>query len=412
MKASKQSSPPGLTKLGIVAGLVLAGMAGAAQAGGTASGTTISNQATLSYAVGGVSQPNILSDGDTGTAGAQTTTFVVDKKVDLLVAEANGTFTSVVPGATGQVTTFIVTNQGNDTQDFALSTGNRANGTSLFGGTDNFDGTSCSVFADVNGNGTYEAGTDTATFIDELAADATRSVFVVCSIPSGQVNGDQAVVTLTATARAGGGAGSQGAALTETSGANTSGVDTVFADDTGTDDANRDAAHSARDAYRVASAVLSVTKTATLICDPVNGTTNPKNIPGAVIRWTVTVSNAAGAASATLSQVQDALSANTTFDPDLITGAGGAAACENSAGGTGTPENANGRGFKLDVTGDTRPGSYPKFLTTASDADGATHAASNVTIDFAQAMPAEGTYGAGELKANESVVVYFNVGIN
>ena len=112
-----------------------------------------------------------------------------------------------------------------------------------------------------------------------------------------------------------------GAALTETVGANTAGVDIVFGDAAGTDDAARDAAHSSRSAYRVETATLSVAKTATLICDPFNGTTNPKNIPGAIVRWTITITNT-GAASATLNTVTDAISATTTFDANLVTGAG------------------------------------------------------------------------------------------
>ena len=141
-----------------------------------------------------------------------------------------------------------------------------------------------------------------------------------------QVNSDNAVVTLTATARAGGGAAVLGAALTETAGADTAGVDIVFGDAAGTDDAARDAAHSSRSAYRVVSAALSVAKISTLICDPFNGTTNPKHIPGAIVRWTITITNA-GAAAASLSTVADAVSASTTFDANLVTGAGGAAGC-------------------------------------------------------------------------------------
>ena len=218
---------------------------------------------------------------------------------------------------------------------------------------------------------------------------------------------------MTATALAGGGAAAQGAALTETSGANTAGVDIVFADDTGTDDADRDAAHSARDAYRVLAAALTVSKTVTLVCDPFNSTTDPKNIPGAIVRWTITVSNAVGAAaSATLTQVSDALNANSTFDPDLITGAGGAAGCEGLSGGAGTAEDADGNGFRLDVAGDTRPGTYPKFFTSGNDGDGADLNGTTVEIDYGPAMPAEGTYTAGELKPGESVTVYFNVSID
>jgi hypothetical protein len=405
-----------LRQAAAVFGVLLVAWPGPAGAAGTASSTSITNRSSLTYSVGGVAQ-TLIESSPTGnstpgaTLGADTS-FVVDNKVDVLVTEGNSTFTPVSPGQLAAVTTFTVTNQGNTTQDFALAAANLASGAILFGGTDNFDGTSCSAFRESGVTAGYQAAQDTATFVDELTADGTATVYGVCDIPAGQANGSNAVVSLTATARAGGAAASLGAALTET-GANTAGVDIVFADDAGTDDANRDAAHSARDAYRVVAAALTVTKTVALVCDPLNSITNPKNIPGAVVRWTVTVSNAAGAgASATLTQVSDALNANSTFDPDLITGAGGAAGCEGLAGGAGTPESANGSGFKLDVTGDTRPGTYPKFFTTANDNDGADLNGATVEIDYGPAMPVEGTYTAGELKAGESVVVYFNVTIN
>jgi len=293
-------------------------------------------------------------------------------------------------------------------QDFALASANEANGTVLFAGTDNFDATACSQFVESGAPLGYQAATDTATFIDELAADASRTVYVVCNIPAGQVNSDQAVVSLTATALAGGAVGI-GAALTETVGANTAGVDIVFGDAAGTDDAARDAAHSSRAAYRVVSATLSVAKTATLICDPFNSTTNPKNIPAAIVRWTITITNN-GAASATLSTVTDAISASTTFDANLVTGAGGVAGCSS---GAGTPENAAGRGFKLSIAGTTRPAaSYPKFFTTADDGDGANLNLGIVTVNYAAALPIEPGYVAGELKPTESVTVYFNVTVN
>ena len=58
-----------------------------------------------------------------------------------------------------------------------------------------------------------------------------------------------------------------------------------------------------------------------------------------------------------------------------------------SAGGTA--ENAAGRGFKLDVTGDTRGATYPKFFTTANDGDAINLNAGKVTVAYATAMPVE-----------------------
>lgn len=157
---------------------------------------------------------------------------------------------------------------------------------------------------------------------------------------------------------------------------------------------------------------LTFTKTVSLICDPVVGgapAITQHNIPGAIVRWIVTVANTSGI-SVDLATVTDLLSSNTTFDPNLVTGAGAAASCDSA---TGAPENLAGKGFKLDIVGTTRPAaSYPKFLTTAADADAASLGAGTVTINYALGLPVEPGYTAGQLKPGESVVVYFNVTIN
>lgn len=394
-------------------GAVMSLGATGAYAAETASGTTISNLATLSYAVGGVNQTNIGSSAAGNTTGAGTaTTFVVDNKVNLSLIETSTTPTSVVPGATAQVTTFTLTNTGNTTQGYTFVAANLT-GTTVFTVADTIDVSNLQVFVDSNGNGFYDAGTDTATSVLNLAQNASVKVFVLGDIPVSATNGAQAAVSLTATTTTAGSA----TAVVQTAGADTAGVDIVFADPSTTANANntdpgqiaRDAKAVANDAYRVASAVISVQKTATVLCDPFNGTTNPKNIPGAIIRWTITVSNSATAgASATLAQVADALDTNTTFDPNLVAPTS-AATCSSA---TGVPTSAAGKGLSLDVTGDTRPGTYPKYLTNAADSDGSTFSSPNETVTYTQAMPAEGTYAAGELKPGEAAVVYFNVTIN
>src|SRR5207249_743725 len=118
-------------------------------------------------------------------------------------------------------TSFTVTNTGNSVQDFSLSAANLAGG-SLSGVTDNFDTGACSVKVESGTTAGYQALEDTATFIDELAPDASKTVYVVCAIPLSRVDGDGAVISLTAEARVGGTpGGTVGAALTQTTGANT-----------------------------------------------------------------------------------------------------------------------------------------------------------------------------------------------
>ncbi len=317
MKSSKLKRPPARLRSGIAA-LVIAMSAaigtGTVHAAGTASGTSINNLSTLNYSVGGTAQPAIGSSPTGNTSGAGTaTTFVVDNRVNVTVATTDTAFVQVAPGALAQVTTFTVTNTGNTVQDFALTSAQAAAGQVQFG-TDNANTGACSQFLESGATVGYQSGADTATFIDELAADATRTVYVVCDIPVGAPQSAHSVVGLIATARAGG-AGGLGGALTEAP-TNTAGVDIVFGDAAGTDDGPaRDAAHSARSAYRVVTSALTVTKVASLVCDPFNSVTNPKNIPGAIVRYTITVANAAGAASASLTTVTDAINiAVATFD--------------------------------------------------------------------------------------------------
>lgn len=412
-----------LTRPVMAIALAMAGLVagGAAHSAGTGAGTAITNLATLNYSVGGAPQTAIGSSAAGNTTGAGTaTSFVVDNKINLLVATTDTTFVSVVPGLTGvaganpngasQVTTFTVTNSGNSTQDFSLAAASLASGTTLFGGTDNFDGTACVARVESGTTAGYDA-TDTAIFLDEVPADGVRTVYVICAIPVARVNNDVAVVSLTATALVGGTAG-QGAALVESTGVNTAGVDIVFADGAGTDDAARNANFSARSAFRVVSATLTVTKSVAAVCDPFNGSTNPKNIPGTFVRYTITIANT-GAASATLSTVGDTLTSLVTFDANLITGIGGpgtAAATCSVAGGA--PTSAVGSGFLVPpLVGGTRAG-FPKYFTTTSSVDGVDLVGTNVNVNFGLVLPVEAGYTAGELKATESVSVIFQVLIN
>lgn len=410
MKTSKYSNQirAGTAALALLGSIIWAGTASAA---GTASGTSISNLSTLSYSVGGVGQPDIGSSAAGNTVGAGTaTTFTVDNKVNLSVVETGTTVTSVAPGSSNNITTFTVTNLGNTPQGYTLVAANQGVTTNIAGVADSFDVTGLQVFVDSNGNNIYNAGVDTATAISTLTPDATVSVFVLANIPAAQANNTQANVTLTATTTT----TATTTAVSETAGADTAGVDIVFAD-TATVEANfvgestaRNAQGTARDAYRVAAATISVAKTSTLLCDPFNFTTNPKHIPGAIVRWTVTISNSATAtASAVLTSLSDTLNANTLHDANLVVPT--VSVCSSA---TGTPESLAGRGFQVEssIGGRALGGQGGTgYMTVGADADGATIAGQAITIDYLTALPAGGAYVAGELKPNESVTVTFNV---
>ena len=70
-----------------------------------------------------------------------------------------------------------------------------------------------------------------------------------------------------------------------------------------------------------------------VISDPVNGTTNPKAIPGATVQYCITVANAAGAATATDVDVVDDLPADLAFDAGYGIYVNGNATCESGVTG-------------------------------------------------------------------------------
>ena len=277
----------------------------AANAAGTIAGTNVQNTATVNFSVGGVAQTPVDSN---------TASFLVDRRVNLSVSEDGSVTTSVSPGSVNQVTKFILSNTTNDTLDFSLAVAQDTGGTAAHGGTDNFNATNVRVFADNPSAGTvgsYDAA-DTLTYVDELAPDTTRAIFVVVDIPLSQVNGDIAGVTLTATAAAGGTATSQGADLTETVGGNTAGVDTLFDDGAGDTDAVRDGKSSDDDDYTVSAATLALNKTSRIVSDPVRGATDPLAIPGAIVEYCIEIANS-GSASATGIAFSDTLPGDVTW---------------------------------------------------------------------------------------------------
>jgi uncharacterized repeat protein (TIGR01451 family) len=303
----------------LLATAALAGLGIASQAAlavGTAANTTIANKATINYTVGGSAQTPIESSpgGNTvaGVGAGTNTTFLVDDKIDLVVIEQSGGNHTVTPGQTNVVATFRVRNDGNAPHAFALSAANMVGGV-VFGNTDNTNVEEPPrIFVDANNNGTYESGTDVATNIASLAADATSAlILVVVDVPLTVTNGQFANVRLTAAAAENNNPANV-ITLAQATGPDTAGVDFVFADAAGAVDGARDGAHSALDQFAVQSASLTVTKTSALISDPFNNTTNPRAIPGAIVEYTVVVANGGGAAATGVS-LSDPIPANTTY---------------------------------------------------------------------------------------------------
>jgi len=301
---------------------------------GTTAGTQVDNSVTLNYKVSGTAQSAVVSN---------TASFVVDNKINLTVAHQDGSAVEVLPNSSGQVLTFSVTNTGNKVQDFILST--VTNDSNPFGESDNFDATGISIFVDANGNNVYDSGTDTASFIDELSPDSSVSVFIVGDI-GGQSNNDVSEHTLTAQVAQAGDSGTKGTAITsDDSGVSDTamGVEIVFADGDGsgnTESAN-DGKHADNSAFKVVVATgdVTATKGSCVVSDPVNGTNNPKRIPGATVRYTVEVTNNSGADEATDVVVTDTLQGDIAYSGNGVI-ADNACNCitpDASNGGSVTP---------------------------------------------------------------------------
>jgi uncharacterized repeat protein (TIGR01451 family) len=277
------------------------GLSETAFAVGTPSATPIVNTATVNYSVASVAQTPI-------NAAA---TFVVDTVVRLNVT-GSGSNKVVRPGEANVFQTYTVTNTGNAASNFGLAIANQ--GGDQFNivlpgsGTPGTDG--LVIHVDGNGNGTYEPANDTATSITNLAPGSI-TVFVVGDTPTAAVNGNLAVVRLTADARDPASPGGNDP-WSATAGADTAmGVEVVIGNLT----ANAD------DTFEVQTAALSVTKSSAVIRDPITiAPALPKAIPLAVVEYTITVSNAVGAQPATLTSISDPVPANTTFTAGEYTG--------------------------------------------------------------------------------------------
>jgi len=334
---------PGGLLFAVVVGFGLAPSAWAA----TAAGVNVTNTASVDFTVGGVNQADVTSNTDD---------FEVDQLIDLTVAESSGSFTAVVPdqttfdNTTGTIR-FTITNTGNATQDIAVVASNQADSTAdpFSGNADNWDTQGAFSYYLDDGDGVYEPGVDDTAlpvsgvaYLNEVPAGAIRQVWVEpadipANDPGNTLNGDpdqhmdngnNAVVALVATVRASDGAGTLGGVLTnDTAADDQNTVDIVFGDADGPYDGAFDAAESDDDAFRVSNAVISITKSSTVVSDPVNctnpgsvldtavkcGANNPKRIPGAVVRYTITVANAAGAATAAAVTISDVVPTNTTY---------------------------------------------------------------------------------------------------
>ncbi len=301
-----------LFRLGVTATALL--LAQQALALGTDAGTPVSNQATVSYSVGGAAQTPIESDplGNSIPGAGVATTFLVDRRVSFTLVPTDAVHTPVAPGGLDAFAAYTLTNTGNAIMDYRLTLAQLGSGDGAVNGLVDTDVNMSNVRIRV-ANGDGAAGVpDLATdldYVDELAEDATVVIYVFADAAIILVNLDVANVELTATsadeATATATPGTLDPDLAESPGPDDPTIiESVFAD------AGNDGFEAARDGFQILSAALVITKTSSVISDPFG---SGKAVPGAVIEYVITVDNTLGTADATNVSITDTINANVTF---------------------------------------------------------------------------------------------------
>jgi hypothetical protein len=437
MKTSKRNKLLGLALTGSF-GLLSANNALAA------AGDPILNKATLSYDVGGAAQTVIESSetGNTtpGVGNGTDTSFLEDRVINFTVTR-EGSTAQVAPNSTQQAVPYLVENTGNGTHGFLLAGVHNLGALDPFGSgnSDIYTPTTIQTWVDVDDDGSFVPATDNVAYIASMAPGAANAVrvFVVSDIPLNDrasnplVNGDVAVASLVAQAAIDGSTGIAADAIRADDNGNTSpggtftnggavvaaGVSAIAADDpttmetvfndtattdavtgatidaTGANDVDQNAQQSAYSSYTIQSASLTVTKTVGTLYDPINQQTLPKAIPGATVRYTITIDNAAAAAAATLTNVSDVLTL-TLMEGQLSNGGAGNAIFPGSAGNN--VRIVDGAGTETFCLADNAD----------SNGDGCTYNGAlgdTVTVDLGAAA------GTATLNASESLTVQFNV---
>jgi uncharacterized repeat protein (TIGR01451 family) len=288
-----------------------------ARAAGTTSGTIINNTASITYDLGGGSL--------TATASAS---FVVDNKVNPTVVK-NGD-AEVEPGATDQALVFVLRNDGNTPQRYALAAIPDGGGPVMDNVRIYLDNGATPGSLDV----TDTLYVDAATF-GEVVVDGSLALLIVADTPPSATAGQTASYSLVATTVD----ATTTTVTVQTAGANTAGVDVVFADLDGTVDGDliRDGKHSAVGTFTIAGGlVLAIVKSAVITADPKHNTTNPVALPGATVVYSLAVS-VTGSGTAAHVVITDPIPLNSTYKSGslMLNGAALTDSAEDDAGNVG-----------------------------------------------------------------------------
>ena len=179
----------------------------------SAAGDVISNIATIDYVYQGnplIQESSPAGNTVTGAGNGLATSFSEDRLINFSVISTDAAAVNVSSFQSGAFLSFTLTNNGNDVQDFLLTAINTSS--PFVANTDNYDPVSpLQVFLEDGSNAGYLLAEDTAVFVDDLAAGASATIYVVATMPAANV-GDAAAVALVAQVAEGGIAG-QGAVI-------------------------------------------------------------------------------------------------------------------------------------------------------------------------------------------------------
>jgi len=266
---------------------------------GTAAGTAINNTATVSYESNGAAQAPVSSN---------TATLTVLELIDVALTWQDSSPVSVNTPDVNDALTFLLTNTGNGLESYALTRNNAVGGDAY----DPADGSAGAIFFESGLAAGFQASGPSADTLyiagtndPNLAAEASRIVYVLSDTPASQPASATGIVRLSASSLTPGAAGASPG--TGFPGQGVGGIEAVV---------GGSQAQASRDGtYLVSGLAVSVAKTVVSIVDPRGGNSFE---PGATITYRILVTISGAGTAANLS-VNDPLPAELNYVPGSIT---------------------------------------------------------------------------------------------
>jgi len=264
-----------------------------AMAAGTTKGTNITNTATLSFSVEGVTQTPVISNEDS---------FVVDKKIDfVLTHNDNPKHLIVVANDENKERSFTLVNESNDVQKYSLSVSNLS-GDTYDSKVDDAEMQNLEFSVD---GGDWTSG---PLVIDAISVDGNVTVVVRGDILESATDGEVMNIQLEAIA-----VDASGDAEVDSKDNvdNKAAVDIVLGEGTGVSDFGNtpfDGKYTAWAGYLVNTPNVDLTKLSCVLKDEVRNGVNSKRIPGATVVYVFDLNNTSASTDATGITLSDTLS--------------------------------------------------------------------------------------------------------